>query len=751
MRIVEILHEKKFDGVVYYFESNGFSSVSELENFDFDLLYFVPGLDEDIVVEAIELCKHVLEYPQEAGVAEDATVYEDVIAEKPHDIEDFIAITEDNDELDTIIENIVFSMRNLEETLKDERHIKKVATRVASSLEENNREVISIICEELCEKIASAGFSEEEIAILKDQPLADFFATVMLGNRRCGGSLIKYCWAFDKKTMWDLRDFTFDHSQIKGASAASMQVCKEAYEQFLRDVKAGKYRKEEPCADDYILGFRETWESFNENMRKCVINSGRGKTLQYTADELGITRERVRQRCAKAQRTLRPLANQIAGHLLKENGGAFTVDDVVKCFGDENIGVAFLFVVSDTEYCSYISFAKKYVSGGLSENYERILASIASEYIGECTNFVERMEEIESILAREGVPQLDLYDFLSYLLSCGYKMYGDFIVRGNNAYKLICYDVIKRYFADGIKLDASNECQDLVKLRAIVKERYGDFELPDNNRTLCAYLTRMLVLCDRGIYCAAESLQYSLELLDEIVAYAHESEESFVYYDTLFRHFQGRLLMETNINNYHGLHGVLKWFYPDDFQYDRDRMFKIGTKRVSLDQQITNVLLEAGGAMTREEICKVCPYVTGLRLTNIVSRDPGIIQWDYNKINHVDNVKITSYQKDILKKTLKELTDSNDGYCNERQLLQAVTQNLPQFIEENKITSGLNLFYILEYYFNSSFRFSRPHIVSNLFPEDMPLNNMNIGKYFLGQRDMFSYNDFVDNLWRQQC
>ena len=81
------------------------------------------------------------------------------------------------------------------------------------------------------------------------------------------------------------------------------------------------------------------------------------------------------------------------------------------------------------------------------------------------------------------------------------------------------------------------------------------------------------------------------------------------------------------------------------------------------------------------------------------------------------------------------------GYCNERQLLQAVSLVLPEFIEDNKITDSLNLFYILECYFTPEFRFSRPHIVSSLYPAELPLTNSNVGKYFMGQKDVFSYSD----------
>jgi hypothetical protein len=147
--------------------------------------------------------------------------------------------------------------------------------------------------------------------------------------------------------------------------------------------------------------------------------------------------------------------------------------------------------------------------------------------------------------------------------------------------------------------------------------------------------------------------------------------------------------------------------------------------------------------MTREEIYQACPYAVGLRLANAASRDPGIIQWAYNEYNHIGNIKITPRQKNVLEDVLRRLTDSNCGYCNERQLLTAVEAELPEFIDANNISDSLNLFYILECYFKPEFRFSRPHIVGEQFPENMPLTNINVGKYFMGQQDVFSYQDFL--------
>jgi hypothetical protein len=391
----------------------------------------------------------------------------------------------------------------------------------------------------------------------------------------------------------------------------------------------------------------------------------------------------------------------------------------------------------------YVKFAHKYCSDELPKDYENVLASLVCKYIGAGANFFELMEEIETAMFNEGLAQLDFYDFLSYLISCGYKLYGDFVVKRKNSYALLCYDAVLRYFPGGIKLESAHDCEDLLRLRKIIHDRYGNYDLPESNHAISARLTSMLVLCDKSTYCIAENIQYSEELIEEIVSYVHDLPTSFIFYDELFKRFQGRLLMETTINNAYCLHGIIKLLYPDDFQYDRDSMTKVGAARISLDEQISNALVKAGRAMTREEIAKACPYAVGLRLANAAWRDPGIIQWGYNAYNHINNIKATPEQIEILENILHTITEQNRGYCNERQLLPAVQSVLPEFIAENNITDSLNVFYILECYLSPKYRFSRPHIVSDMFPAELALTNINVGKYFIDSNDILSYNDFL--------
>ena len=51
MTIQELYYDAKFSSIVYFLNERGFSSFDNLQSFDFDELFFVPGVSADIIEE----------------------------------------------------------------------------------------------------------------------------------------------------------------------------------------------------------------------------------------------------------------------------------------------------------------------------------------------------------------------------------------------------------------------------------------------------------------------------------------------------------------------------------------------------------------------------------------------------------------------------------------------------------------------------------------------------------------------------
>lgn len=81
-------------------------------------------------------------------------------------------------------------------------------------------------------------------------------------------------------------------------------------------------------------------------------------------------------------------------------------------------------------------------------------------------------------------------------------------------------------FPNGIKL---YESEDLDTLRNLVKKRYGNLGIPDNNRAFTSRLTEYLVLCGRGMFTAVENINIEIETIEKIKKFIDERKESVVF------------------------------------------------------------------------------------------------------------------------------------------------------------------------------------------------------------------------------
>lgn len=179
-------------------------------------------------------------------------------------------------------------------------------------------------------------------------------------------------------------------------------------------------------------------------------------------------------------------------------------------------------------------------------------------------------------------------------------------------------------------------------------------------------------MCGRGRYCLPEKAIYNISLIDDIINYINNSTENSLFYSEIFTAFQGRLTMETNIDNYHFLHGVLKYCYADYFDYNRDTVTKHGKQRADFCERLTQVICNKGDPVTKKDIQLVVPGITDSHIANSLIRSKELIQWDYNQYNHINNILFMDNEKEILKDVIREACDMAGGYCSERKIFSIV-------------------------------------------------------------------------------
>lgn len=493
---------------------------------------------------------------------------------------------------------------------------------------------------------------------------------------------------------------------------------------------------------DPVKQFLEMYTALKDSARNCLLLKAQGQTLQEIGESIGVTRERVRQIIAKTVRKLNFVNGPILEKLM-QGQGCFYKSDIKKLFNVPEHLDCFAYILENSETIHYFEFADKFVDSKLiPDDWEAQLRTMMYELVGDAVNYYDILDEVEAELANRKLNFLDASDFMGFLFEQRYIAMGDYIMKRRGVYKRICYDTIRRYFKTGIKLDSDDENQDMLRMREIISREYAGYTLPDNNRAITARVSPDLILCGRGRYCAPENAVLDENLFAEIVEYINNSEETSLYYAEIFAAFSGRLIAETSVDNANYLHGALRYLYPDDFEYERDLLVKHGMLRVTFGERLVNAIKSNGGPIAKKELLKQFPGVTDIRIVNAIVADPKLIQWDYNEFNHIDNVHCTDSDADQLHIILDELLNIQGGYSSENNFYSAVKNKYPGFLEKNKIESSLNLFYIAAYLFSKDYRFSRPHIASQAFP-DMELTNINVARFFVADRPELYYQEFV--------
>lgn len=473
-----------------------------------------------------------------------------------------------------------------------------------------------------------------------------------------------------------------------------------------------------------------------------------GATLEQIGKEFQLTRERVRQILAETYSKLINFAELVAGMLLSTDRTFFYFADLVDLFHSEELATLCKLVLQESSFLRYFKFSDGFVrSSACDADVDDRLNAFAEEVIGESgINYYDNLELIESELKKRNLDFFNTSDMMNFLIHNNYRFYGNYVAGKRFRYSMVCHDAVLKYFPFDIKLDANQNNEDMRRLRQIISKHYRGLSLPLKNRALTAGMTHdasNLILSGRGRYCPIEKVNYSIALFEDICNFIHSSPQPTFYYDELFSLFKERLLKETNIDNRYLLHGVLKYLYSNEFVFEKDMLSKLGEPRQNVDDRLSQLLLENGRAMTKNEIKQSIPGINDHVIAFSVRRKPELLQWDYNEFNHIDNITITGDEREILSNAVKTQTDLHSGYASDTLLFAAVKDTCKDFLQRNNIANSQNLYYVASKLFGDDYRFRRPHILAKDFPVQ-DISSVNIVQVLLRCETDLNFEKFLN-------
>ena len=477
-------------------------------------------------------------------------------------------------------------------------------------------------------------------------------------------------------------------------------------------------------------------------MNPIDIKRACGYTLQELGNEYGLTRERIRQKIAKFNSNLDSFMKPIVA-LFMSPKNYITVQELLDIYDNDDYDKAILYWCKNSDDLEYLEFAEVFVYAQEERNaVENQIETIAEEFIGDGINLYDNLEELEDLMQNSGFPYMDGSSFINLIQQHGYKVYGDFVVKGRQSYGYLCARVVAEKFPNGIKI---YDGYDLDKLRTYAAEEYGDLGIPDSNRAFSTRLSDYLILSGRGMATAESNIHIEMSVLDEIKEYIDNAQEGEINYAEVFSVFEGKLRMLSNIDNYNFLHGVLKLYYSDEYDFSsRDYLKKRGSgyKSGKLSAKIKELIENTGVPIHKNEIKKKLPGLTDIVLINTILSDDDLTQWDYNYYFSISLININDTEKEYIKDEINKLLNQNDGYCSDRLLYDEIKRYKPDILMNNKVETVNNLFFLCQKLFSEEFDFRRPHISRQGLLEEMSVKK--VALHLLGYPIKLSFSRYQE-------
>lgn len=468
-----------------------------------------------------------------------------------------------------------------------------------------------------------------------------------------------------------------------------------------------------------------------------IIERSRGATLQELGNKHGMTREGIRVKVQKPLKFIKPMAVCLITALMRDMQVKFlTLQDVYDVYDNDDYDAIISYALRESEDIETVDALDLFFIKG-EVSYNNLLQNAIQEYVGEGINWHRNINQLIEILQEKNLFFVEVDDAWRYMLSMGYKVYGEYVAPRAVSYGKLLAIIIEEEFDAGIAF--SDEAA-VERLRQRAFERFGNLNLPEEDRALIARVADLLVLCDRGKWIAPNRIDIEISTLETIKEYIDESPNNIIYYQALFNQFEGLLTMTSSVSNYHYLHGVLKFYYGGEYIFGRDSLQKeSGNIAGSLAKRIYDYIIEKGQAVSRKELKEYLRITSDVMIFNTINSHKDIFQWEFNYYNCLGNIKITSFEEDLLHEIIAELFAKNHNYCSAKMVYEYCNQLMPELIERNHIKNSTNLFYVVATIMGDKYKCRCPHIL----PHDSMLSTTeDIARMFINTAEVLKWDEF---------
>lgn len=470
--------------------------------------------------------------------------------------------------------------------------------------------------------------------------------------------------------------------------------------------------------------------------------TGKVMTLEEVGTIYNITRERIRQIEARANKKLNAIADKKIFILdlifdCLYNNKMISIKELEKVT-NSNIdldGVEFLELTNDDLYYKLSVIYKTSTNGKWSYNSEyNCLYDKRYDFSGLVDDILSKMP---LFLSEIQVSEFDEFQRIAF--NNNYKKYHNIYMRKNLMARDIYVYYLKKYFPNGYKNTDENEYN---KFKELVINEVGEIEDFPSMRSLSAMFERdgSIILYDRGAVIAVENVpDIPEELLSEIIDFIYESKPS-VYYTTIYEKFKYQL-QELQINNHYLLKGIIDRKLPEDFSSRRDFIF-YGNEVVCPLDMILETIRSYNGIFSLNDLKNKFVGIADYVFFSVLypEKENGLLFLENKKFIYINKINISDEDKNEIRKVIEDLfTSLNTDTISARKIYARMKLFEDKYNANLKsINSYFDLFSIIQVLFPNEYYYARPLISKN---ENIAKSREEFLRNHLINFDKFNNND----------